>query len=441
VILRGASVLPLDGSGSCLDADVVVDPHGRIEALRAPGEVVGPGFEELDFQGRIILPGLIQAHVHLCQTLFRGMAERRRLEAWLAGRIWPMEAILTPASLRASARLGLLELLTGGTTAILDMGTTRHIEVIATACEESGIRAITGTAIMDQGADVPPTLLRNAAEAIDETRRLLDRFPPDGRVALCVAPRFLPSVSDAAWHLLSDFAAAEGLRIHTHACETEDDVRSAQPPQGRSTFERLEAFGAASPRLVAAHGVWLDDADRAVLRRTGAGIVHCPGSNAKLGSGVADVLRLRRDGIRVGIGCDGAACNNRLDAWEEMRRAAHAMALLHGPEAVDPEAILALATREGARLLGHEDRIGRIAPGMDADLVILDPWSGPGLWPDRGDPHARVLYGAGREHVEEVWIRGRRVVRRGEVRALPAAQVYREASDAARWCASPMESL
>jgi cytosine/adenosine deaminase-related metal-dependent hydrolase len=392
---------------------------------------VGRGFREIDLRGRILLPGLIQAHVHLCQTLFRGAAERRSLNAWLIERVWPMEAAHDPATLRASARLGILELLSGGTTTILDMGTTRHIGAVAEVCAETGIRAITGTAIMDQGAGTPTALLRDAREAIEETRRLLPRFPREGRVSLCLAPRFLPSVSDAAWREVAAFAAAEGLLIHTHACETREEARIEGESGQASTFERLEFLGAASPRLVAAHGVWLEDADRAILARTGAAIVHCPGSNAKLGSGTADVLRLRREGVRVGIGCDGAACNNRLDAWEELRRAAHAMALLHGPNAVDPESILALATRDGARVLGLEDRVGRIAPGMEADLVVLDPSAGAGLWPGGGDPHARVLYGAGREHVEEVWIRGARVAHRGTVHGLPAEQVFPEASEAA----------
>ncbi len=386
----------------------------------------------IDLRGRIILPGLIQTHLHLCQTLFRGAAERRTLGAWLTERIWPMEAAHDPATLRASARLGLLELLSGGTTTILDMGTTRHIEAVAVACADSGIRAFTGTAIMDLGEGVPAPLLRDAREAIEETRRLLPRFPRGGRVTLCLAPRFVPTVSDVAWRELASLAEAEGLLIHTHACETREELDTARHPDGASTFERLERLGAASPRLVAAHGVWLDRADRAVLHRTNAAIVHCPGSNAKLGSGTADVLRLRRDGVRVGIGCDGAACNNRLDAWEELRRAANAMALLHGPQEVDPEAILALATRDGARVLGLEDRIGRIAPGLEADLVVLDPSAGAGLWPEGTDPHARILYGAGREHVEEVWVAGERIAHRGTVIGLPAAQVFMEASEAAR---------
>jgi 5-methylthioadenosine/S-adenosylhomocysteine deaminase len=439
VILRGATILSLDGSGRCGPADIEIDLHGRIACLRAVGSPVGQGVTVLDRTGRIILPGLVQTHLHLCQTLFRGLAEGRRLSRWLAERIWPLEAGHDPGSLRAAARLGLLELIAGGTTAILDMGTTRNTETIAIACEEAGIRAITGSAIMDECAEAPPSLLCDAGETLEETRRLLERFPRGGRVTLCLAPRFLPSVSEKAWRDVAAFAEAEGLLIHTHACETRDETVSAD--SGAPTvFERLEQFGVGSPKLVAAHGVWLADADRAMLRRTGAAIVHCPGSNAKLGSGTADVLRLRRDGVRVGIGCDGAACNNRLDLWEELRRAAHAMALLHGPETVDPEAVLALATRDGARVLGLEDRIGTIAVGRDADLVVLDPSAGGGLWPEHGDPHARVLYGAGREHVEEVWIRGQRAAHRGAVRGLPATEVMNEASEAARRILARMET-
>jgi cytosine/adenosine deaminase-related metal-dependent hydrolase len=314
------------------------------------------------------------------------------------------------------------------------MGTTRYTEELLRACAASGIRARTGAAIMDSGKEVPPELRRDAAEALEETRELLRSYPSgDGeRVGLCLAPRFIPTVSEPAWRGIVSLAREHHLLIHTHACETRDEIDSTRALVGEAPIPYLDRLGALSPRLCAAHGVWLTAEDRDLLRRRGAAIVHCPGSNAKLGSGTADLLALWRAGVRVGIGCDGAACNNRLDPWEEMRRAAHAVASLHGPEVVEPARILEMATREGAEILGLGARIGSLEPGKEADLVVLNPERAAGLWASGDDLHAQVLYGAGREHVEQVWIQGRKIVEGERVRGLPHRRVLQEATRAAR---------
>ncbi|MFB3908504.1 MAG: amidohydrolase family protein [Candidatus Eisenbacteria bacterium] len=431
MILRGARCLTLDPARPAIRADVRIDPAGRIEALLPPGRSVPPSEKDVDLTGRILMPGLVQTHVHLCQVAMRGLAERLPLDRWLRERIWPLEAAHDEATLAASARLGLAELLSGGTTAILDMGTTRRQEAILASCEESGIRALSGLALMDEGDGIPRALGRDAEDALVETFALARRYPgePHGRVGLCLCPRFLGSVSDRAWSRVASASADRGLLIHTHLAETRAEVAADRARTGTTALAHLERLGVAGARLRAAHGVWLDADDLAILRRTGGMLVHCPGSNAKLGSGVADVLSW--EGIPAGIGCDGAPCNNRLDAWEEMRRAAHAMALLHGPEAIDPARILAMATIDGARLLGLEERIGSIVPGKEADLVSLEPRLEPALEPPAGDLYAQVLYGASRAAVDSVWISGRVVARRGVPLTLPLGRVRREAARAA----------
>lgn len=433
MILRGATCITLDSARRVVQGDLRVAPNGTIDSLGGRGSTPAAGEEMIDRSGRIILPGFVQTHTHLCQTLFRGMAERLPLERWLVDRIWPLESAHDALSVRASARLGVLELLAGGTTAILDMGTTRHIEAILEVCDTTGIRAVTGTAIMDEGGGLPAGMRRDALEVIEETASLLRRRRAEGaRTSLCLAPRFIPTVSDAGWRALSEMAEREDLLIHTHACETRGEIRMTMEKTGKTPLAHLEAIGVPMDRVRAAHGVWLSDEDRGAMRRSRCGIVHCPGSNAKLGSGTADILRILADGTRVGIGCDGAACNNRLDIWEEMRRAAAGIALLHAPEKVDAAEILRMATVVGADLLGMGGRIGSIEEGKDADLVVLDPAASAAMWAEGDDPHARVLFGAGPEHVEEVWIAGRRVAERGRVRNLPAETVYDEARTAAR---------
>lgn len=435
MILRGTTCLTLDPHRRVLSADIRIDPSGNIDSFLPPGRTGFPGEEEISLPGRIVMPGLIQTHVHLCQTLMRGLAEQLPLADWLRERIWPLEAAHDAGSLRASARLGILELLTGGTTAILDMGTTRHLEVILRCCSEMGIRAISGTAIMDEGEGVPEPLQRDLDEALDETRQLMQRYSlaKGGRVGVCLAPRFIPSVSDRAWREIASLAEGAELLIHTHACETRDEVEMTVEKTGSTPFAYLQQVGAAGARLRAAHGVWLDSAqERKILREAGAAILHCPGCNAKLGSGTADVASLWDDGVPVGIGTDGAACNNRLDCFEELRRAAGAIATMHGAASVDPIRVLDMATLTGAKLLGLDETIGSLEPGKSADLVVLNPAAGVGLWSAGDDLHAQVLHGAGRENVEQVWIAGQQIVSLGRLRRFPAARILREATAAAR---------
>lgn len=439
MILRGVTCLTMDRKRTVIEADIRIDRRGRIAALLPPGRGGSRGEEEVFLPGRIAIPGLVQTHVHLCQTIMRGLADRLPLSLWLRSRIWPLEAAHDASTVEASAALGLLELATGGTTAILDMGTTRHTEAILRAAERSGLRVVTGTALMDEGRGVPRSLLREVGDALAETERLL-RAKRSKRVGLCLAPRFIPSVSERGWRAVVAMARRHDLLIHTHACETRTEVEMVRRKTGSTPFVYLDRIGAAGRRLRAAHAIWLSAADRAVLKRTGSAVVHCPGSNAKLGSGTADVRSLRRAGVPVGIGCDGAACNNRLDLLEEMRRAASAIAALHGPAAVDPSEILAMGTIDGARLLGMEQEIGSIEPGKAADLTILNPAAAPGMCPSGPDPHGRVLYGAGREHVEQVWVEGRMIVKRGRMAGFPAATILRDAGQAAHKIQERMEA-
>lgn len=432
-MFRGATWLTFDRAHRVVRADLRIGPAGVIEGFVPAGRAARRGEEEIDATGRIGMPGLIQTHVHLCQTLFRGLSERRELLPWLRERIWPLEALHDAGTLRASARLGLTELAMGGTTCILDMGTTRGIESILDAAEASGLRVITGTALMDRGEETPASLLRPADEAIEETLRLRERRSSGGLADLCLAPRFIPSVAHETWLSIARLSRRHGLLVHTHASETRSENRLVRKLTGKTPIGYLRDSGVASPRLCVAHAIWITSDDRAVLRAAGASVCHCPGSNAKLGSGAADVLSMLQSGIRVGIGCDGAACNNRLDLFEELRRAAALVSLRHGPESVDPSAVLDMATRAGAAILGRADQIGSIEPGKQADLLLLAPGRGAGLWNAGAEPHAAVLHGAGVEHVDQVWVGGRRVVDRGRgvMRSWSVRAVTREAARAA----------
>lgn len=364
-----------------------------------------------DARGAWILPGFVQVHVHLCQTLFRGAGEGRSLESWLRGVVWPLEAAHTVETIEAAALCGVRELLRGGTTAILDMGTTRHTEVIARVVSESGMRAFLGPALMDRGP--VPSLQRPTREFFGDLDALAAAWHghDDGRIRIALCPRFVPSVTGAFFEEIAARPEYARFPIHTHGSETRHEVEETRALTGETPPVYLSRLPGAQDRVKMAHGVWLDDRDREHLARAGAAVLHCPGSNFKLGSGLADILALRRAGIRVGLGADGAACNNRLDPWNEMRLAALIQSVLHGPDTVHPREILRLATIEGARALGLDEEIGSLRAGKRADFVIVDPAEDPASLAGVSaleDPVAALVFAGDPSWVRETWVHGRR---------------------------------
>jgi len=392
----------------------------------APGE---HDDEIIDAAGCYVMPGLVQTHVHLVQTIFRGLAEDLALLEWLRSRIWPLEAAHDEASLRATARLGLLDLLTTGTTTILDMGTTHGGDVVAEELVASGIRARFGQAMMDGGAGVPPGLQETTRGSLDASLTLAKRWngAGNGRLDYAFAPRFALSCTRELLEAVSALSREQGALIHTHSNENLGERQLVERETGMAPAAYLDAVGLVNERAVLAHGVNLDAAEVALLRERGAGVTHCPSSNLKLGSGIADVRRLREAGITVGIGTDGAACNNRLDGFDELRLAALLARSLHGPQALTAAEALVIGTRDGARALGLADQIGTLEPGKKADLVILDAarLAGPA-----GDPATRIVFGGGARAVRDVIVDGRVVVRDGIALALDAGEVRARAAEA-----------
>jgi len=425
-VLRGARVVTLDAGRRVLDADVTV-ARGRITGIgrrRAPA-----GAAVLDCAGLVLLPGLVQAHVHLCQTLFRGLADDLALEDWLARRIWPLEALHTDESVYWSALLGGAELLLGGTTAILDMETVRHTGAAFEALEEIGLRATAGKCLMD-APDAFPGLREPTDRALRESADLCARWhgAGNGRLRYCFAPRFAPSCTGPLLRAAADLAERSGALLHTHAAETPVELDLVKRRTGMDEITYLESVGIAGPRAALAHCVWVDDDAVRNLARHGTGVVHCPSSNLKLGSGIAPVPALLAAGCRVALGADGAPCNNRLDAFTEMRLAALIQKPRHGPEALPAAQVLDLATRGGADVLGLGAEIGSIEVGKRADLVALD-LSGPHVQPET-DLVSRIVYGARASDVRHVVVDGRVVVRNGKLKTGDVAEIRRQGN---RW--------
>ncbi|HET7700266.1 MAG TPA: amidohydrolase family protein [Candidatus Limnocylindria bacterium] len=427
VVIRGAQVLTMVDGARPIEADLVIS-GSRITAIAA-GATPPSDAEVLDRPGCYVMPGLVQTHVHLVQTLFRGLAEDLTLLDWLRRRIWPLEAAHDEATVRASMRLGLAELLLGGTTTILDMGTTRHGDVMAEELVRSGIRAQFGQAMMDTGEGVPPDLLETTRASLDASADLVKRWhrSANGRIRYAYAPRFALSCTRALLEAVAALAKMNDLLVHTHSNEDPAERAAIEAATGHAPIAYLAETGIASERAVAAHGVHVDDAELALLRDTRMSVAHCPTSNLKLGAGVADVARLRAARVTVGLGTDGAACNNRLDAFEEVRLASLLARALHGQGVLPAGEALVMATREGAKALRMDDEIGTLEVGKRADVVVLDPMrlGGPG-----GDPATRIVFGGGGRAVRDVLVDGTVLVRDGALVTLDLAEVRAKAAEA-----------
>ncbi len=424
VVLRGGTVVTMDPSRRVLKADVHL-ADGRITAIgkkRAPR-----GAHIVDVRGQLVMPGLIQTHVHLCQTLFRNLADDLPLLDWLKERIWPFEAAHDPASLRASARLGLAEMMIAGTTTILDMGTVHHQDAVFEAMAESGIRGFSGKAMMDAGEGVPEGLRESTEDSLQESIRLAEKWHGhEGRLHYAFAPRFILSCSEALWRAVAAEAKARGLKIHSHVAEHAEERAFVKAQLGQDDVAALFSYGVSGDHVLLAHGVQLRKAEMRRLAKAGTRIIHCPSANLKLASGIADVVGMREAGVVVGIGADGAPCNNRMDPWTELRSAALLAKAKHLNASALPAAeALELATIEGARALGLEDMVGSLEVGKAADVITVRR---DGLHQLPGDDvYSQLVYATTAQDVAHVFVDGIHRVADGAHQTLDSDKVKSQA--------------
>jgi 5-methylthioadenosine/S-adenosylhomocysteine deaminase len=414
-LLRNATIVTIDADDTIVDGDLLIR-DGRIAAIGEVDPRDADGAYVVDVSGHVLIPGFVQTHIHLCQTLMRNCADDMALMEWLSTRIWPYEAALEPEDAAMSARIALAELALGGTTAILDMGTVHHTEHIIAEAAGFGIRAHMGKCMMNFGDDVPAGLMETREDSLKESLELCDTWhgAADGRIQYAFAPRFAVSCTEGLLRDVVEAAADRGVFIHTHASETTFENDFAMEHYGCRNMEFLERIGLTGERTVLAHGVHVSDSECEMLARTKTAISHCPSSNLKLASGIANMPRYDEYGVKVSLGADGAPCNNNLDAFIEMRLAALLQKPLHGPTAMPAKRVLQLATIDGARALGLDDVCGSLEVGKSADIVAMslqdDPGAGPG-----GSIYSRIVYSAHRANVRHVWASGNQLVRRGEL--------------------------
>jgi len=389
------------------------------------------GGEVEDYSGQVIIPGFIQTHIHLCQTLFRGFADDLQLLDWLQKRIFPFENAHNRKSLRLSASLGICELLLSGTTTIMDMGTLRHQEVIFNTLIKSGIRAFAGKCMIDQN-DLMPEFKSTTEKELDETYHLAEQFhnSNNGLIKYAFAPRFVLSCSEKLLKKTKEMMSLfEGSLYHTHASENKNEIEVVRQMHNKENIEYFDSIGVLDKNTVLAHCIHLNESEMDILKEKDVRVAHCPSSNLKLGSGIAPIPTYLKRGINVSIGADGAPCNNNLDMFKEMHLASLIQKPVHGPTSMDAETTFRLATIEGAKALHIDNITGSLEVGKKADLVCLNFYEcDQPVYYDENNIYSLIVYSGNKNLVESVMVDGKWLVEGGFMTRGDEFEIYNDAS-------------
>jgi len=370
-----------------------------------------------DYPDLTLIPGFVQTHVHLCQTLFRGLADDLQLLEWLQKKIFPFENAHNKNSLKISAKLGINELLLGGTTTLLDMGTLRNQEVVFEEMISSGIRGFSGKCLIDEN-ELYPSFKSSTDNELEYMNELANEFHnvDEGRIRYGFAPRFVLSCSEKLLKetksMMNDFP---GSVYHTHSSENKDEIAEVRKKYNKENIEYFDSINVLDDRTVLAHCIHLNENEKKILKNKNVKVAHCPSANLKLGSGIANIPDYIKRGISVSIGADGPPCNNNLSVFTEMRLAALIQKPIHGPEAMDAKTVFKLATIEGAKALHLENEVGSIEVGKKADLVLIDLNSHVNSVLDNDEQvYSNIVYSSGTNNVHSVMIDGKWIVTDGE---------------------------
>lgn len=427
ILIKNAEVVTMNLQEEIVHGDILIE-NDRIAGIGELGDVQAD--QIIDATGRTIIPGFIQTHIHLCQTLFRGQADDLELLDWLKKRIWPLESAHDAESSYYSAMLGIGELIQSGTTSIVDMETVHHANEAFQAMADSGIRVLSGKVMMDKGDEVPARLREKTNESIQASVDLLEKWHnhDHGRIQYAFCPRFVVSCTEELLIEVRDLSARYKVKVHTHASENQGEIELVERERGMRNVVYLDHLGLANERLILAHCVWLNDEEKRIIRERGVKVSHCPGSNLKLASGVADVPGLLDQDAFVSLGADGAPCNNNLDMFNEMRLAAIIQKPHHGPTCMDAQTVFRMATIGGAKAMGLEREIGSLEVGKKADLAVLN-LNGFHMYPSFGaDTISRIVYSATRADVETTIIDGKIVMQNRVMKTMDESIVLKESN-------------
>ncbi|WP_100408296.1 5'-deoxyadenosine deaminase [Bacillus solitudinis] len=428
ILIKHAEIITMNKDEEIINADILIE-NDKIKAIGTDLKETGDE-KVIDATERLVIPGFIQTHIHLCQTIFRGKGDDLELMDWLKKRIWPLEAAHDEESIYYSALLGIGELIQSGTTTIVDMETVHHTDYAFKAIAKSGIRALSGKVMMDKGEEVPPQLQEKTSESIEKSVALMEKWNnfDNGRIKYAFSPRFVVSCTEELLKEVSRLSKSYQVYVHTHASENKGEIEIVERETGMRNIEYLDYLGLANERLILAHCIWLNEKEKTIIKEKGVHVSHCPGSNLKLASGIAEVPHLLEQSISVSLGADGAPCNNNLDMFNEMRLAALIQKPSHGSTTMDAKTVFRMATINGAKAIGMEDQIGSIEVGKKADLAILN-LNDFHTYPSFDvDPISRIVYSATRADVVTTIINGEIVMENRVIKTMEKKVILHEAN-------------
>lgn len=423
-LIEAQWIIPVEPAEVVLNQHAIAIDQGIIQNILPASEAklrYRPQ-QTITLNDHALIPGLINLHTHAAMTLMRGFADDLPLMEWLNKHIWPVEHQHVDAQfVLDGTQLACAEMIRGGITCFNDM--YFFPESCAEAAIGAGMRAAIGMIVID----FPTAYASDADDYLAKGLELRDKYHPHPLLSFCFAPHAPYTVSDKTFSSILTYAEQLNTPIHTHLHETQDEIRISLESAGMRPIERMQRLGLLSPSLIAVHMVHLTDHEIKLMQQFGCSIAHCPSSNMKLASGFAPVAALLDQGANVGLGTDGAASNNRLDMFEEMRQAALLAKATSGrADALPAHQALRMATLNGANALGLEEITGSLTIGKAADIAAID-FSDLNLAPCY-DPVSHLVYTASREQVSHVWVNGRMLLQNKELTTLNQSELqYRTA--------------
>jgi cytosine/adenosine deaminase-related metal-dependent hydrolase len=398
ILIKNPLIVSMDAELNIYRSDILIEDN---IISQIAGNIRGNFDEQIDAQEYIVTPGFIQTHVHLCQTLFRNMAEDLTLLDWLNKKIWPYESMHTPETLTISAELGIAELIKSGTTTIMDMGTVHYHDAVFETLSRTGMRAVSGKTMMDT-QDTIEGLKETTAQSIDESLQLFKKWHnyDNGRLKYAFAPRFVLSCTEELLIETGRLSKEKNTLLHTHASENPAEIEEIKAVYGMGNIEYFKKIGISGGNLCLAHCVWLNEKEKTILREDDVKVLHCPSANLKLASGIAPIPEYIENGITVSVGADGAPCNNNLNIFNEMRLAGLIQRPKYGVNALPGSEILKMATINGAKTLHQENEIGSIETGKKADITFIhsDELHSQPL----NDVYNKIIYSTSAADVEKI---------------------------------------
>ncbi|HXC68847.1 MAG TPA: amidohydrolase [Pyrinomonadaceae bacterium] len=423
MLILGGTIVTMDQTRRVIDNGGIAISQGRIVAVGARADIERDytSRQKISAVDKVITPGLVNGHSHIPMVLFRGLADDLDLQEWLTKYIFPAEAKnVTEEFVRVGTRLGLAEMIRGGTTTYCDM--YYFEDAIADETAKAGVRGVLGETLID----FPVADNKTYAEGMAYVEKFVARWKGHELIVPAIAPHAPYTVSEQHLKAVRAFSDRTGVPIVTHIAETKRELDDSLRDKGASPVAYLDRIGFLNERVIAAHMVWPQESDIAILKRRGVGVVHNPQSNMKLAAGVAPVPKMLAEGLLIGLGTDGAASNNDLNMWEEMDTVAKLHKVFTGdPKVISAQQAFEFATIRGAEAVHLEKEIGSLEKGKRADILVIDRDTLNQI--PLYNLYSDLVYATKASDVETVIINGRLVMRNRRLLTLNEAAVKNDA--------------